>query len=99
MSVPYNEYPQMKPRDTFRFKCQGCGNCCRHVANSVMVESLDLHRIAEHLQMDHVEVVDRYMEVSAVAWGVPILLTKTVGPDDACIFLKDDRCSIYSQTT
>jgi hypothetical protein len=27
MSVPYNNYPQMQPRDTFRFKCQNCG-CC-----------------------------------------------------------------------
>jgi len=62
-----------------------------------MVESLDLHRIADYLQMDPIEVIDRYMEISAVAWGIPILLMKTASPDVACTFLKDGKCSIYSK--
>ena len=96
MSVPWNDYPPMQPNDTFRFKCQCCGNCCRHVAKSVMVESLDLARIAEHLRLEHGEIVSRYMEVATVAWGTPILLMKTTGPDDACVFLQDNKCGIHA---
>jgi len=89
-------YPQMKPNETFQFTCKRCGDCCRNVRQAVMVESLDLFRIARHLQMDVAEVAERYLEVAVVAWGAPILLIKTTEPDGACIFLKDNRCCIQS---
>jgi len=97
MSVPYNDYPELQPRDTFRFKCQNCGSCCRHVAKSVMVESLDLYRLAEFFNMDMAEVAERYTEAVTVAWGAPVLMLKTVQPEDACIFLKDGKCGVYSK--
>jgi len=93
-SVPYNDYPQMQPNSSFRFACQQCGKCCRNVEKSVMVESLDLLRLAEHFRMSPAEVAERYTEVSSVGWGAPILLLKTTEPDNACVFLKDNLCSV-----
>ena len=61
-----------------------------------MVESLDLFRIAKHLQMEMAEAAERFTEVGIVAWGAPILLMKTTEPGGACVFLKDNRCSIQS---
>jgi len=94
MSVPYHGYPEMKPHETFQFACQNCGDCCRNVRQAVMVESLDLFRMARHLHMDIAEAAERYTEVGIIAWGAPILLMKTTEPDGACVFLKDNRCVI-----
>ena len=96
-SVPYNDYPQMQPKDSFQFACQRCGRCCRNVEKSVMVESLDMYRLAEHFLMETPEVAEHYMEVATVAWGVPILLLKTVTPDNTCIFLEEGCCSIHNR--
>lgn len=92
--IPYSDYPQMQPNASFRFACQQCGKCCRNVEKSVMVESLDLFRLAEHFKMDAAEVTERYLEPATVGWGAPILLLKTTGPDNACVFLKDNLCGI-----
>jgi len=99
MSVPYNDYPLMKPSEIFQFSCQNCGSCCKNVRQAVMVESLDLFRLARHLQMDIADVAERYTEVGIIAWGAPILLMKTTEPDGACVFLKDNRCSIQPVKT
>ncbi|MCL2106437.1 MAG: YkgJ family cysteine cluster protein [Oscillospiraceae bacterium] len=95
MSVPYNDYPLMKPSEIFQFSCQNCGSCCKKVRQAVMVESLDLFRLARHLQMDIADVAERYTEVGVIAWGAPVLLMKTTEPDDACVFLKDNRCRLH----
>jgi len=99
MSAPYHEYPLMKPGETFQFTCQKCGDCCRDVRQAVMVESLDLFRIAKHLKMEMAEAAERYLEVGIIAWGAPILLIKTTEPDGACVFLKDNRCSLHGSGT
>ena len=36
--------------DRFPFKCRMCGACCRHVRESVPLESLDAFRLAKHLR-------------------------------------------------
>lgn len=96
MNNPYSEYPQMAPNETFAFSCKKCGACCKDVRNAVMVESMDLYRIAQHLHMDMAEVANHYLTAANVAWGAPILLMQTTEPEGACVFLKDNQCSIQS---
>ena len=78
--------------DRFPFKCRMCGACCRHVRESVPLESLDAFRLAKHLR-DKGENVSCVEDVLA-AYAEPVLLSengytvfmlKTVGADDACI--------------
>ncbi len=92
----------LTPSDSFPFRCRMCGACCRHVRESVPLESLDAFRLAKYLK-EKGENVGSMEEVLA-AYALPVLLSengytafmlKTVGDDDACIFLKDNRCTVH----
>jgi Fe-S-cluster containining protein len=85
---------QLQENDTFCFECRQCADCCRNVANAVMLESLDVFRIARHFQMEPAEVVEMYSEARTVAWGAPILMLKTTGSNHSCVFLESGKCSI-----
>ena len=90
-------------REHFPFQCQQCGACCRHVRESVPLESLDAFRLAKYLR-DRGEPI-RCMDDVLARYAIPVLLHEsgytvfmlsTVGPDDACIFLKDNECTIHA---
>jgi len=89
-------------KDVVNYQCRKCGQCCRHIENSVMVESLDAYRLAKYLRdrdpsistID--EMLARYCEPMPLTdTCFPIFTLKTTGPDDSCIFLKNGLCSIY----
>lgn len=92
----------MEPSDHFPFQCKRCGACCRHVKESVPLESLDAFRLAKYLKKlgKPVSCIDdvlvQYAEpVLLHQSGYTIFMLKTVGSDDTCIFLKDSRCTIH----
>lgn len=92
----------VSPSESFSFRCQMCGACCRHVKEGVLLESLDAFRAARYLR-DHGgtvesvdELVDRYaIPVALHQSGYSVYMLKTVGPEDACVFLQDNRCAIH----
>jgi len=92
--TPYTICEEIKAGDTFRFECKGCGECCRDIKDKVMVESLDLFRIAKHMKLDVPEVANKYTEAVMLTWGVPVLVLKTKLVGDVCCFLKSGKCSI-----
>jgi len=83
------------------FRCQLCGDCCRQVADSVMLEPMDIYRLARHLRergepvAGTEDVLAQYAHAAWLADSLPIFLLNTVGPLDACVFLKAGRCSVY----
>ena len=90
--------------DHFPFRCQMCGACCRHVKESVPMDSLDAFRLARFLRnkdkrirsMD--DVLELYAEpVLLHESGYMAFMLKTVGDEDACIFLKGNRCTIHKE--
>ena len=90
--------------DHFPFRCQMCGACCRHVKESVPIDSLDAFRLARFLRnkdkrirsMD--DVLELYAEpVLLHESGYMAFMLKTVGDEDACIFLKVNRCTIHKE--
>jgi Fe-S-cluster containining protein len=94
-------YKLMKPNDTFRYQCSLCGDCCRNVQDSIMLESLDLYRLAKHFRDSGrdakgiEDVISEYTHpllLGSIDY-YPILLMNTSGPENECIFLKDNRCS------
>ena len=98
----FNVKPLSK-RERFQFKCTRCGDCCRNIKQSVMLESLDAYRLAKLLSQTDPSI--REMEDMLLKYadpipltdtGFPIYVLKTVGDDDACIFLKESGCSVYS---
>ena len=92
--TPYTICEEILADETFRFECCGCGECCRDIKDKVMIESLDLFRIAQHLKLDVAEVANQYTEAVTLCWGAPILVMKTKLTGDVCCFLKSGRCSI-----
>ena len=98
MSIDFDEhgYRKVKPDDYFRYDCSGCGDCCRNVKDAVMVESLDLYRLARFLGMEMGEFALQYTNTAFLAPAFPILMLKTKQHMDACIFLKASRCGIHS---
>ena len=99
--------PEMKnavrvtPSAKIRFKCTGCGDCCRHVKETVPVDSQDAFYLTKHLRdlgMDNY-CVDQFLEQYAEPalldeCGFFVYFLKSVGKDNACVFLKDNRCSV-----
>ena len=93
---------QLQPDDIFHLKCVCCGDCCRHVARSVLLEPYDLFRIAKDLKRKgHAirgieDVLMEYAEIQTLGdVEYPVFMLKTGGPKDTCVFLKDGRCSIH----
>lgn len=89
-------------KDCVDYQCRRCGQCCRHIKDAVMVESMDAYRLANYLRgcdpnictID--DVLTRYCKPMPLTQECfPIFMLKTTGPDDSCIFLKDGLCSIY----
>lgn len=92
----------LNPDDEIQFKCECCGECCRNVEFSVMLEPYDLYRIARHLKDTGVtingveDVIMEHAELKLLENSdFPIFLMKTQGRRKECIFLKDGRCSIH----
>lgn len=92
------------PSSRVRFRCKGCGKCCLRVKEGVPVDSQDVFRIAKYLR-DHDEDIlctddflARYAEpVLLDECGYFVYMLKTVGEENACVFLKDNRCTIHDE--
>lgn len=88
------------------FSCKMCGNCCRNVKNSVLLESQDAFRLAKYFRSigNPIQTIQEILVTYAVmvpltAVGYPIFTLKTEGPEHACIFLQENRCSIQPAKT
>lgn len=98
----FNVKPLHK-KELFQFKCTCCGDCCRNIKESVMLESLDAYRLAKLLRQtdpsirEMGEMLLKYaIPIPLTDMGFPIYVLKIVGNDDTCIFLKENRCAVYA---
>ena len=91
---------RISPRERVPFHCTCCGECCRHVRQSVPLESPDVFRLTRLLRekdkgiicMD--DFIARYTELALLdECGYFMLMLKVTGVDDACIF--SERESVY----
>ena len=83
------------PDDVIKFQCSRCGDCCRNVKESVIVEPLDLFRIARFFGKTTDDVMEEYTTALRLAWGYPMLTLKIKQHMDACVFLRAGKCGIY----
>lgn len=91
----------VSPSQQVDFRCIRCGACCRHLREGVPLNTLDAFRLAKHLraQGEKIDCLDsvfaRFAEpVPLHESGYFVYMLKTAGPDDACIFLQNNRCTI-----
>jgi Fe-S-cluster containining protein len=92
----------LKPEEEFLFACALCGECCRNVEYSVMLEAYDLFRIARYLRQTGYSVtgietvIQEYTEIKMLPeTDYPVFLLKTRGHRKECVFLKEGRCAIH----
>lgn len=89
--------------DCILFQCRRCGDCCRQIEDSIMLEPMDLYRLGRHLRekgepVEGIEdVISRYAHPSLLDGNFPVMLMNTVDTDavQVCAFLKAERCSVY----
>lgn len=83
------------------FHCRLCGDCCRHVKGSIMLEPMDVYRLARYLRergepvIGTEDVLARYAHPAWLADNFPLFLLNTVGTFDICTFLEENRCAVY----
>ncbi len=86
----------IKEDERIRFRCMRCTACCRHVKGSVVVDGLDAYRLARYLKMKTADFISQYTDPFILADNLwyPIFSLRTVGDDEACVFLKGSRCTV-----
>lgn len=93
---------RVSPHDRIPFRCTCCGECCRHVRQSVPVESLDAFRLTRLLREKDEEIIciddfiERYTELALLdECGYFMLMLRVTNPDASCIFLQENRCTVH----
>ena len=81
-------------KNGIRFECQGSGKCCvsRNSYGFVYLSDNDLKRFSKHFKLSIKKFKENYCEVTD---GFIHLLEKPE-LDGNCIFLKNKKCSVYS---
>lgn len=91
----------VRSKDQTAFSCRLCGDCCRRVEDSIMLEPLDAYNLGRYLRghgagVDHIEdVYGQYAHPSSLHDVYPIFLLNTQGKDQSCVFLEDGKCGVY----
>lgn len=82
------------------FRCRECGACCRRVAedsNLVLVSPAEVRAIMAATDMAWDEVAEPYPDFIDDGSGGEYTLAWCIRRTaDACIFLRDGRCSVYA---
>ncbi len=80
--------------DKFRFKCLGCGKCCKN-RNDILLTTRDIHRIAVKLGMTMRSVLDTYCEAYVGRDSrIPIVRLRPADNNN-CPLLKATRCAVH----
>ncbi len=76
--------------------CHGCSRCCKGMGNSIILDPLDVYRLAEGLQKELTELIGSAVELNVVD-GVILPNLRMAGEEEACAFLNEEgRCSIHA---
>jgi len=101
MEPKLKDVVRVTPSTKIRFKCSGCGECCRHVKATVPVDCQDAFYLTKHLRDIGLDIccVDQFLSEFAEPdlldeCGYFVYFLKSVGPDDSCIFLNESRCAV-----
>ena len=80
-------------KDGIKFECQGSGNCCvsRESYGYVYLSTNDLKRFAKYFNLSIKDFKSKYCQITD---GF-IHLTEKKNINGKCIFLKDNRCTVY----
>lgn len=76
--------------------CRGCSACCQGMGESIVLDPLDVHRLAVNLGMGFEQLLEKHMELHVVD-GLILPNLKLAGAGERCTFLNEQgRCRIHS---
>ncbi|RMI13251.1 MAG: YkgJ family cysteine cluster protein [Calditrichaeota bacterium] len=75
-----------------RFQCVECGQCCSQPGGYVRITEAEAANIADYLNLSEAEFLDRFAHV--IEESDHLLYLDSLANGD-CIFLKENRCTIY----
>jgi uncharacterized protein len=89
---PLDLIPEEQPwyKEGLRFECTGCGQCCTGAPGYIWVSENEIKQMAMHLKLSLDEFSDRYLRQIGDRYSL-----RETFPNYDCIFLKDNKCSIY----
>lgn len=78
--------------------CKGCSACCHGMGNSIVLDPLDLYRIATGLGLRFEALLGEKIELNIVDGVIlPNLRMDAAKEEEPCVFLNEKgRCSIHS---
>ncbi len=81
--------------DSFHFHCMQCGGCCRH-QKSILLSPMDIYKMSGYMGITPPEFFSAYC-ISYVGdqSKLPVVRLATVGPDEQCPLLKNNRCIVH----
>lgn len=74
--------------------CEGCSACCQGMGDSILLDPMDLWRLQLGKKENFDTLLANYLELNVVD-GMVLPNLKMAGEEEACLFLKDGRCSIH----
>lgn len=76
--------------------CIGCCDCCQGMGESVILDPLDVHRLAAGLGKTPEQLMETDLMLDAADGNILPHLRMT-GPEEKCVFLnREGRCSVHS---
>jgi len=81
--------------DVFKFKCHGCGKCCKN-REDIILSPRDLFNIAVCLGLSTTDVIKTYGKLYIGDNSrVPLIRLIPRGQNKACPLLRDNRCLVH----
>lgn len=75
--------------------CKGCYQCCCGMGESIVLDPLDVHRLAMGLEMSFAQLMEQCLELNVVD-GLILPNLRMAGAQEKCFFLNEEgRCSIH----
>lgn len=82
----------LKKQDTFRFKCDGCGKCCKN-REDILLTPYDIFRICKFLKITLDEFLETYCQIYIGSSSrLPVVRLRTSA---VCVFSMHGKCLIH----
>lgn len=86
------ELENLGKQDMFQFKCDGCGECCKH-RDDILLTPYDIFRICRFLKVAFDDFMETYCELYIGSTSkLPIVRLRTSA---LCVFLMHGKCLIH----
>lgn len=94
--IDYIQKNRLGLDDTFDFECRQCGKCC-HNRYDLILTAHDIFRIARHLGIMPLEVIEKNCEsYIGDESRIPVVRAKPKLHDGVCPFLRREKCSVHA---